>query len=360
MALLNALLLAASLAAAGGDTPRAAVPADDARLELARAAASDRHTAQLLTALERSVQPRELLLAARLRRSQARQAGKRGDGAAQMRQEAGADTLLQRAIERGANDPVVWWEVANACRVSPGLCAVDDPVLRLRALAPSNAAVWIRPRLGVAPAGEAEERLARIAAASRYDTYLGERVRAWTVAQQGVPVPPELLDVVGPDQTLARGVLAFGYVMADVVTDLSELRGLCGAPALVAAGASRESSCRAALDRALGKSDSLLSYYAVWSVRHALETDPAARAALERARAAFEWQFAAMVELTLAGDPKVSQAAQAEQFNFWLAPGATEFTVLRELLQAHGVALTPPPGWRSARAIEPASPAGSR
>ena len=349
----KALLLAAGLAAASAGFARAEAGPDAARREAAQQAASDRHMAQLLATLETSAQPRELLLAARLRRGQASRAGRRGDGAAQMRQEAAADALLQHAIERGASDPVVWWEVADACRRSPALCASDDPVARLRELAPSNAAVWIRPRLGAAPGDAADERLMRIASASRYDTYLGERVRAWTLAQERVPVPPELLEDVGADATLARGVLVFGMLMADVVTDVTELRGLCGDAALVAAGAPREAACRAALDRALAKADSLMSYYAAWSVRHALETDPVARANLERARAAVEWQVAAMVELTLDGDPKVSQAAQAEQFEFWLAPGATEFSVLRELLQAHGVALTPPPDWRGARGIEP-------
>lgn len=347
----RALLLAASLVAAGASAAHETVTADQARHEVARQAASDRYGAELLAALEPSTQPRELLLAARLRRNQAWQAGNRGDGAAQMRQEAAADALLQRAIERGADDPVVWWEVANTCRISPTPCASEDPVVRLRALAPSNAAVWIRPRLGAAPGDEADARLTRIAAASRYDVYLGERVRAWTLAQQRVPVPPALIEAAGADETTSRGVLVFGLVMADVVTDVAELRGLCGDAALAAAGAARATVCRAALDRALAKADSLLSYYAAWSVRHALESDPVVRTGLERARAAVEWQVAAMVELTFEGDPKVSQAAQAEQFDFWLEPGATEFSVLRKLLQAHGVALTPPPGWRSARAI---------
>jgi hypothetical protein len=353
MASTQAVLLVASLAVTGAGTPQDAAHVDDARLEAAREAAHQRYTSQLLATLETSVQPRELLLAARLRRTQAWQAGKRGDGMAQMRQESTADALLQRAVQRGVDDPVVWWEVANACRLSPALCASDDPVTRLRELAPSNAAVWIRPRLGATSGDEAEVRLARIAAASRYDTYLGERVRAWTVAQERVPMPPELVQELGADETTSRGALVFAFVTADVVTDATELRGLCGDSALAAAGEPRETACRAALDRALEKADSPLSYYAAWRARHALETDPMARATLERARATVEWQVAAMFELTVQGEPKVNDAAQAEQFEFWLTPGATEFSVLRELLQAHGVALTPPPDWRGARAIEP-------
>ena len=355
MGTITALLLAAaSAAAAGGGAPRALPAGQDLRVEAAREAASERYEGELLRALEASSQPRELLLAARLRRGEAVQAGRRGDGATQMRQEAAADALLQRAIARGADDPVVWWEVANACHRSPALCAADDAVLRLRELAPHNAAVWLRPQSGATPGDDAGPRLARIAAASRYDSYLAERLRAWTLAHPEIRVPPELTAEVGGDPTMARAVLAFGYLFADVGFEHAELRGMCGKETLAVADASRAAACRAALDRLLAKADTLIAYYTAWNVRHALETDAAARATLQHARDRIEWQVAAMTELSLAGDPQSSQAVQAEQVSLWLAPGATEFTMLGALLDAHGIPATPPAGWRSTRAIEAA------
>lgn len=349
--MITALWLTAGLAA-GGAAPPAPRPERDARARVALAAAAERYGDALLGALETSRHPRELLLAARLRRSKGWDAGRGGDGSAQMRHETAADALLQRAIERGADDPVVWWEVAGACPHAPALCAVDDPVVRLRELAPGNAAVWLRPRLGAPPGDEAGPRLARIAAASGYDSYLGERLRAWTTAGPHIPVPAELSAELG-DATAARAALIMAYLLAEAGFEHPQWRGLCGKDALAEADAARATACRQALDRSLVQADSLTAYYTAWSVRHALETEPAARAALERARAAIEWQVAAMTELSLAGEPASQRAVQAEQIARWRAPGATEFSMLRGLLDAHGIPATPPAGWRSVRAIGP-------
>jgi hypothetical protein len=81
------------------------------------------------------------------------------------------------------------------------------------------------------------------------------------------------------------------------------------------------------------------------------------RRAVERERARLQWQMSAAIELDTppAGSgATIDTAATQALLRAWREPGATELGVLRRRLERAGVALDPPPDWRSGQSIEPA------
>lgn len=79
------------------------------------------------------------------------------------------------------------------------------------------------------------------------------------------------------------------------------------------------------------------------------------RDAVGRARERLEWQIQASGALLSPSDGKARMtdtAAVLELLALWRAPGASELGVMRQQLEAAGVALDPPPDWRSWRSIE--------
>lgn len=343
----------------------AGVASDD---EAATEAEMRQHFRALAEVLEQSPQAREQWVAARLLATEAKRLTPQTSSEAVRAAWARVDAATQRALELDPDDPLLWWDLASHCSASAQVCDPDEALERVRALAPSNAAVWVMPTApagearpaGHAPVASADQRLERMAAASRYDTFLGERVRAYYAALEAVPMPAALRTErlgIGPAPTAvqARGVLALGMAMADVMRESSGLMELCGAHVLARAGEPRRQRCRAALDRVLEKADTLMAYSLAHRLRLALEDDPARRSALERARDAVEWRSAAANALF---DPETQdgRAAMDEYLALLLAPGATELGVMRDLLESRGIGLEPPPDWKSPRSIDPRGP----
>lgn len=344
------VLAAAFAAAPAADAGEAA----DARREAAEAA----YFEALATQLASSIRPRDLLLAAQLIRHRASRAERSGDGVLAQRYEANADGMLQRALTLDPDDPVLWWSARAPCQRGPA-CGGVEPVRRLRTLEPSNGTVWML-RLAIADQDaallDAELRLARMASASRFDSHLGDTVRLWLDVFERYPLPEAVLrDFPGWEQPLSRergaAVLASGLALAQAMPEFSGYGELCGEDALVAGGEKRAELCRPALDRALQKADALVTWYGAFGPRLLLETDPARREELQRRRDALEWQTAAVDELYEQLRSPRGWRAYDDATALWRRPGASELQVNRDLLQAHGIALTPPPGWRSWRAI---------
>jgi hypothetical protein len=338
------------LATAAASGPLATGDAEHA----AHDAAFEQYRVDVLAQLQSSRQPRELLVAARL----LRWGGERAPAA----DAAARDRLVQRALRLGDADPVAWWVAATDCPASAAICDAPRARARLRQLAPSNAAVWMLREEGERSAAHSaptptrvaqdDRRLARIAAASRYDSYMDERFAMYHAALARVPLPAALdPDQFGlgpaPGDSAVRASIAIGIMLAESMPDVGSLSAWCGEQGRDAGGPARAGLCRAALQRVVEEADSLLVQRLALGLLARSTSDPAELGRIARARNVSEWQMQAFGELTNPSAGETFEPAAFERYvERWLVPGTTELDALRAALQSQDVPLTPPPGWK--------------
>lgn len=324
--------------------------------------------------LSRSSNPRHLMIAARLSRDAERR-GERarltaGDGAQPRagRHRLSADTLVEQARRLGSTDPWIWWILATDC---PGTTACDaaESTRRLRKLAPSNGAVWVltsHPDEASDASSShvlagATGHLAHIAAASRFDLYLGESMRAYLDALEQIPLPDEpvmdasTFDAV-PSHDATRGLLAYGLVMAQPLPPLGDLALLCSNEFAEKLGKSHREHCVAAMRTIWREADSVPSERL--ASRRLLQLLPAGpeRDAALRASHRSAWQMENWMSLQQAdgaNPPRSSGRHAAETFELWRQPGATELDVMRQQLEAAGIPLDPPVHWAPSQPLDP-------
>jgi hypothetical protein len=338
------------------------------------------HTSELAEVLARSPNPRHLMVAAKLRHGAVAEALARRVSPEAIARVAAqstlpdADALVREALRLGANDPLLWWIAATDCPATPATCDAPAAIARLRELAPSNGAVWLlvprgtTPYAGTEATGDADGDavLDRIATASRHDYYIGERTRAYLDAFDQLPLqaeaivdPAEFSEPVSPE--VVRGLLAFGLALADALPGPQAFTSLCGEDTLARLGEPRAARCREAMRTMLRTADSPMPYRIAGNALLRLLPPGAERDTVQRDQQRMLWQITALGVLQSAGEDKdwrVDPDAIEEALALWRAPGATELGVMRQQLEAAGIALDPPPDWRGWSAIEVAPAAG--
>jgi hypothetical protein len=356
----------------------AALPIDPGEQAAERAHADVHYPwlADLADDLARSSNPRHLMVAARLATQfwfdKETVLSPEVRAALEARPQLDAGTLVEKALRLGATDPLIWWIAANDCPAAPPRCDRRAAIAHLQSLAPSNAAVWIlsdRPRRptdreSVDAALDAQDdlHLDHIAAASRFDIYLGEALRSYMDALSRLPLPQRsaLTDAAfdaPPSDDVVRGMLAFGYTMAEALPRLSYFAGLCDADAIARLGAPRRERCLAAMRTAVREADSVLIERLASGVLLRLLPEGPDRDAMLRATARTAWQMESWMALGTTGDPPLTRARfEHERVALWLAPGASELDVMRKQLETAGIALDPPSDWKPSRPFAPLPP----
>lgn len=338
------------------------------------------HIADLAGVLARSPNPRHLMVAAKLRHGAVAEAlARRVSPEAVARVAArpalpDADDLVRESLRLGATDPLLWWIAATDCPATPEICDAPAAIARLRELAPSNGAVWLLVPRGTTPYAGTEASgdvdgdavLDRIAAASRHDYYIGERIQSYLDAFDQLPLPAEaVVDTSDFDAPVSpefvRGLIAFRFALADALPGLQTYGVLCGEDTIARLGEPRAARCVDAMRTTLRTADSPMPHRIAGNALLRLLPPGAEREAVARDQQRMLWQITAYGVLQSAGeDPdwRVDPDAIEDSLALWRAPGATELGVMRQQLEAAGIALDPPPDWRGWSAIEVAPATG--
>jgi hypothetical protein len=349
---LAALLFAAAAALAyAGESHAGESDGDKSDGGKASAAASDEEVARFLDELERyagtvidaaqgSRNPRVLIAAASLALIPFHEV--------EPALAARRDELVARATRLGGDDPLVWWLLASDWQGLPPERRADA-VQRLRRLVPNNAFAWL---LAADNAGDADADFVRTAQANRIDVYEGEYVRALYAAASAVPAPAFMLAHAGTSdadepQRDTRLHMALHKWMERVLPPLDSLLKRCNGT-LSLAGARLE-QCLALSRLMVNRSRNMLMQRLGTSLLLQRLPPGKERDAVEAARRRLDWMQEQSTALM--GD---EWPAGVER---WLEPDGDEFTATRAMLEAHGIPLDPPSGWRSrSQPVLPAPP----
>lgn len=274
------------------------------------------------------------------------------------------DHLIRRARDLAGDDALVWWSLAADCPASAAACDRASALARLREIDPDNAWVWLVDLPdGDHDAAALDAALAQAARASRSDLHFVERAARYAELLRPTEPTASLLAAVPAEFRIpatADGmqmVLALGFALGQSMPAMSPLMKACEA-AVAAPGSPRRASCRAMAHTLANASDSLMGALIGSRLQLALADAGPDRDAAEASRRKLAWLWEAGAELQSsdAGDPSFS----AEQLARWRKPGATELSMLRDLLRDHGVPLEPPHDWTPVSAgFEPAPAAAT-
>lgn len=336
-------------------------PDDSAHFEAHRAYLGD-----LADALAQSSDPRDLMIAARFKVGVRVMEKVRHDPEGLARSGIGddpeIDALVRTALSSDPDDPLVWWIAATNCPGSAVACDAPRAVARLRQLDPENAVVWLvsdraQTRSGPTPnipASDDDERLLRIASASRYDTYLREDMHALDAVFASTPMPDMVVPWSSdwgpaPATDLLRFALAQGHALAGAFFGYSETEKLCGSLAQTTAEAARRDLCGGALRFVLEHADALAAHQVAAGQLHKLLPPGAEREAVAQKRRHVSWQLSAWGELQQSELAEDARPFDVDELEFmrdaWNQPGANELSVMRARLEAAGISLEPPAAW---------------
>lgn len=266
---------------------------------------------------------------------------------------ADARRLYERAFERGGDDPLVLWTIANqgyrddlrgmAVRAAQRLTVVDE----------DNAAVWLLQLHLDADAltdVETDALLARAAASAGHRTYYADSVRFLADAYSAVPraealvalepLHPAFASAVQSDRSAAF-MRAFGVAMAASTPSAASAGEACRAPE---AGSARQDNCLRLARLLAGHSDTLMGQHIGLGLWERLTVGTPAHAEVVSRRRIADWQREAYGEVVQSAHaPEWSLVEQA-----WAANN-DEFGVIHAVLESAGVALLPPDDFSSAR-----------
>ena len=314
--------------------------------------------------LARSDDGLALVLASKLALAQSRE-----DAGQRMQQPADSqlqrDHLIRRARVAAGDDALVWWSLAGDCPASASACDRASALERLREIEPDNALVWLvdLPKDSSETAAAVDAALAQAALATRFDTHFVERAARYAEVLATVEPSAALLDAVPAEfmvPATADGVqtmLALGFALAEATLPTSPVMSACRDAADEGA-TGRLADCRK-IARVLGDaSDSLVGASMGTKLRGMLATPGAELEEAELAKRKLDWLMLAGGELQAGNE--VSPLFAAEMLARWRKPGATELSMLQDLLRDHGVPLDPPAdwmpsaGWQAQPAAQPA------
>jgi hypothetical protein len=261
----------------------------------------------------------------------------------------GYHELLRRAAAApDAGAAVAWAQLAD-CDAKAQTCPNADAVARLEQLAPDNAAVWLLALGQDARKDDrdaAREALAKAAAASAYDDYLGVSLQALAYAVATLPPPPDTLATVGPLASSPDGVQAmivFGVGSAQPLPGFQLAARMCDE-------GKDDDALRAdclKLARTLEWGSGALARSLGLHLRETLSDDPAQQADAQRARRSLVWQVQSFTELTARaqGDPAVARRLLALARN-----GGTEMSLMLAALRAFDIPTEPAADWQPGHA----------
>lgn len=260
------------------------------------------------------------------------------------------DQLIHRARRLAGDDALVWWSLAYDCPASAAACDRTAALARLREIDPDNALVWLVDLPGGTPddAAALDATLEQAARATRFDMHYVERAARYAELLGPIEPSASLLAAI-PTEFLvpatADGVqmmVALGFVLGQSVPAITPITNTCKAAA-AHPGSARHTSCRAIAGTLASTSDSLLGARIGSNLQLALAAPGAERDAAGATQRKLAWLWEAGAELQSSGadDPVFT----AEQLARWRTPGATELSMLRDLLRDQGVPLDPPTDW---------------
>ena len=264
-----------------------------------------------------------------------------------------ARAMYQQALERGENDPLVLWLIANDnTRDDAGLAEAAAQQLTL--IDPDNAAAWLallQLRKDVLTESETDALLERAAAASTHRVYYAETVRLLADAYVAVPrsnalvaLEPRQFGVTGdaPGASTAAYMRAFAIAMAVAIPSASV--AACRSPA---AGSERQATCLRLAALLSGHADTVMGRHVGFGTWERLTIGTPARAEVATQRRVIDWQLEAYGEVLQASALDGAEWARAEQE--WMRPGRNEVDIVRAVLEQAGIALQPPKGFVSMR-----------
>lgn len=261
------------------------------------------------------------------------------------------DALGARAMQLGADDPVVWFVLAADCPLSKHACEAAHAVARLREVAPNNALGWLLQ----APGDENDANFARATGANRYDTYEGEFVRALFEAASAVAPPEHVVAQVraagvAAPQRVAHVVLALGVAMTKGWPQLGIVNQRCGA-SHAREGAPRE-ACIALARLMLNRSRDELAQRIGGRILVDRLPDGQERSDVIQKRRHGDWLNEKELEI-------LGRDVYPASLLNWLHAGADRQSVRRAMLSENGVRPEPPAGWQpSASSVLPAPGSG--
>lgn len=262
------------------------------------------------------------------------------------------DALVERAKRLGSDDPVVWWVIGTDYPTA-AMPQREHAARRLRELAPNNALGWL---MHAGDRDDTAASLARAARSNRFDQYDGEYVRALHAAASAVPPPPAAVArarasrATDPAQQ-AHLDIALTKWLAHGIPHLRALPEHCG-DALVLEG-SQLDDCIAIGRLMANRSRSVLAQRLGTRLLLARLPEGAERRAATATRRRLDWMVEKQMSL-------VTATGWPASIRRWLDPGADELSVLHATLEENGLALEPPPGWRSQfESVPMVTPAGA-
>ena len=251
--------------------------------------------------------------------------------------------LLKRALSFAGKDPLVLWiAAANACLTKPG-CADPAALTTLQSVDADNAGVWLRTLPADGNAAKAQQIVARMAQAQRYDDYWAADVVALYHALQALPVPPQVLQQgVGTDA--ARINFATSIASTILPAQLQQLGNFCRG----AAGKDEAliGDC-IAVARKLETGGTFISQKVGFAIEDALVAPGVNRDVMLARQRSGAWQQEKFLELS-ARFPR--EAAVAQSYVRLLGSEQNELAAVVALLREQSVRTDPPAGWQPAAA----------
>lgn len=248
--------------------------------------------------------------------------------------------LIGKAADLATSDPAIAWTKLKLCAMAPGCDSLADAAT-FRAVDPSNAAGWM-PDLdaaGESRPDDVDAILRSMAKATTFNLYFDrlvteiadafERARARTGLTRDQASTPLYRLAWATGLTASQNVPPF-QVLAHACTDPSRR-------------ATRRDPCDAIL-KTMAQGDTVLVQSVAASIRIRTE-DPGspARTAAEAWRRNLAWQQEQMASLEIALFRFNDRAAERLRL---MASLPKESDVMRSILENHGIAVEPPPGWK--------------
>jgi hypothetical protein len=253
--------------------------------------------------------------------------------------------LIERAAADAQAGPAVTWAQLADCDAKGGACPNADALAKLQQQAPDNAAVWLLV-LGQDARNNDDDAeraaLAKAAAASDYDDYLGTSLQALAYAANALPPPADVLNAGGPLASSPAGVQAmivFGVGSAQPLPGFQVAAKLCDK--------SKDDDALRAECLKLGKTlewgSGALARSLGLHLRETLSDDEATRTDAKNARRDLVWQLKNFTRLTAQAqtDPALAQRLLGLARN-----GGTEMSLRLAALKASDIPAQAPADWQ--------------
>ncbi len=264
--------------------------------------------------------------------------------------------LLKRAQNNGAESALVWWVTAAFdCHATPNDCPHPETLQKLESIEADNAAVWTlslwhaQKRKDAAAARAA---LASAAQAKNYNDHFGTLIDTIYEALGVLPIGPEVLNATGQNVSADgyRLISAAGTAAGVALPGYFAISDACkGADANDAA---LIADCLAVAKK-MELSGSINSQNAGLGLKMVLEPAGPEQDATRARQRVLSWQILRISDL---GDRLAADPALSHLYTQALNESGDESAGVLAVLRSQGVALEPPPGWKSPQVTAPPTP----